>query len=81
MTFSPWKAEFDPSNSAFQGENVIYLGNGQFFGHGLGVMSEREVIDGLNGMRRWGATKSAHRDDFELRLDPKRIAKLDVKDD
>ncbi len=73
--------EFDPANSAFQGENVIYLGDGQYFGHGLGVVSEQGVIDSLNGLRRSGATKTAYRDDFELRLDGKTIAMLDLDPD
>ncbi len=72
--------EFDPSNSAFQGENVIYLGKGEYFGHGLGIVTERELIDSLNSLRRPGARKSAFRDDFELRIDPKTIAKLDRTD-
>lgn len=71
--------DFDPSNSAFQGENVIYLGNGEYFGHGLGIKSEREVIKGLNDLRRPGATRSAFRDDFEVRLSPKGIAALDLQ--
>jgi hypothetical protein len=73
--------EFDPANSAFQGENVIYLGGGQYFGHGLGIVSEQGVIDSLNNLRRPGATKSAFRDDFELRLHGGTIAKLDLDPD
>lgn len=73
--------EFDPANSAFQGENVIYLGGGQYFGHGLGIVSEREVIASLNELRRPGARTSARRDNFELRLDGKKIAALDLDPD
>lgn len=73
--------DFDPSNSAFQGENVIYLGGGQYFGHGLGIVSEQGVIDSLNELRRPGARRSAYRDDFELRLDGGTIAKLDIDPD
>ena len=73
--------DFDPAHSAFQGENVIYLGQGMYFGHGLGIVSEREVISSLNSLRRPGATTSAFRDGFELRLDGRRIAKLDVDPD
>jgi len=58
--------DFDPANSAFQGENVIYLGGGQYFGHGLGIVSEKGVIDSLNDLRKPGAKKTAVRDDFEL---------------
>ena len=52
-----------------------------YFGHGLGIVSEREVISSLNSLRRPGATTSAFRDGFELRLDGRRIAKLDVDPD
>lgn len=73
--------DFDPSNSAFQGENVIYLGNGQYFGHGLGVATDKEVVERLNGLRRSGAKKTAFRDDFELRLNGAKIAALDIDPD
>ena len=73
--------DFDPAHSAFQGENVIYLGDGMYFGHGLGVVSEQGVIDSLNGLRKPGATKTAYRDDFELRLDGGKIAGLDLDPD
>lgn len=73
--------EYDPAHSAFQGENVIYLGGGMYFGHGLGIVSEREVVSSLNNLRRPGATRSAFRDDFELRLDGRKIAALDVDPD
>ncbi len=73
--------DFDPSNSAFQGENVIYLGDGMYFGHGLGIVSEKGVIESLNGLRKPGATRSAVRDDFELRLDGGKIAMLDLDPD
>jgi hypothetical protein len=73
--------DFDPAHSAFQGENVIYLGEGMYFGHGLGVVSEQGVIDSLNGLRKPGAKKGAYRDDFELRLDGGKIAGLDLDPD
>ncbi len=71
--------DFDPSNSAFQGENVIYLGNGEYFGHGIGLVTERQLIEGLNGLRRPGARRSAFRDDFELRLAGNAVAALDKR--
>ncbi len=73
--------QFDPSNSAFQGENVIYLGDGQYFGHGIGLVSEQELVNDLNDLRAPNATKSAYRDNFELRLNAKKLAKLDISAD
>lgn len=65
-------------NSSWGGENVIYLGDGMYFGHGVGLATKDEVLDCLNSLRRENATRKAFRDNFELRLDPKKIAKLDL---
>jgi len=73
--------EVDPARGEWQGENVIYLGDGRYFGHGIGEGSADEIIAALNDNRRPGATVSAHRDDFELRIDPKAVRKLDLNPD
>ncbi|MFZ5472183.1 MAG: hypothetical protein ACOZIN_22355 [Myxococcota bacterium] len=73
--------DFDPAHSAFQGENVIYLGKNEYFGHGTGILTKKELVELLNSMRRPGSSRSAFRDGFELRLDPKHIGKLDKRDD
>ena len=69
--------EFDPALPQWQGENVIYLGQGMFFGHGVGTKTGPEIIDALNNIRKPGATQEAKRLKFELRLDGGEIAKLD----
>jgi protein-glutamine gamma-glutamyltransferase len=70
--------DFAPEHSAWQGENVIYLGNGEYFGHGVGIADEKQIVEMLNSLRKPNARVGARRDDFELRLDPKNLAKLDV---
>lgn len=70
--------DFAPEHSAWQGENVIYLGDGQYFGHGVGYATEDDVLDTLDALRKPDATTPAFRDDFELRLDGKKIAALDL---
>lgn len=51
--------EHHPNTPQWQGENLIDLGNGQFFGHGIGTGTIGEVIDVLNKKRMPGATVSA----------------------
>lgn len=70
--------DFHPAHSAWQGENVIYLGDGQYFGHGVGIKTEAELLSTLNSLRKDNARVSAFRDDFEVRIDHRRIAKLDL---
>ncbi len=70
--------EFHPDHSAFQGENVIYLGDGQYYGHGLGTGTAEEIIQSLNELRKDGATQSAFRKNFELRLRPEVLDGFDL---
>ncbi len=51
--------EHHPNTPQWQGENLIDLGNGQFFGHGIGTGTIGEVIEVLNTKRMPGATVSA----------------------
>ncbi|MCQ6264129.1 protein-glutamine gamma-glutamyltransferase [Fictibacillus sp. WQ 8-8] len=51
--------EFHPATPQWQGENLVDLGNGMFFGHGIGAGMLGEFIDVLNQRRRPGATTSA----------------------
>ena len=49
-----------PDRIEFQGENAVDLGNGLFFGHGIGILSAPQMIAALNRMRRPGAVRSAY---------------------
>jgi protein-glutamine gamma-glutamyltransferase len=63
--------DVDPATPEWQGENVISLGDGLYYGHGIGTYKEDAFIKALNRNRRAGATRSAYlmnaagRPDFE----------------
>ncbi|MBY6036782.1 protein-glutamine gamma-glutamyltransferase [Fictibacillus nanhaiensis] len=52
--------EHHPNTPQWQGENVVDLGNGKVFGHGIGTGTIGEIIDVLNTKRMPGATVSAY---------------------
>ena len=52
--------EVDPLTPEWQGENVFYLGNGQYYGHGIGIEDAKTMVRILNGERKEGAAKSAY---------------------
>jgi Protein-glutamine gamma-glutamyltransferase len=64
-----------PENSAFAGENVLYLGNGQFYAHGIVgaegtyLVTERELISWLSKLRKPDATTKPFRVDMAMWLD------------
>ncbi|GIN61265.1 protein-glutamine gamma-glutamyltransferase [Robertmurraya siralis] len=42
------------------GENAVYFGDDQYFGHGIGIKSKEEMIRALNTLRKPNAQKSAY---------------------
>ncbi len=72
------------ANSAFGGENVIYLGDGKFYAHGIRGASgtfevtEKEILDCLRGLRRPDATTEPYRIDMEMHLDGLALSKKAV---
>lgn len=52
--------DVDPLKPEWQGENAVNLGNGLYFGHGIGIRDAAGIITSLNRHRRRGATRSAH---------------------
>jgi len=65
--------DVDPKTPELQGENVIVLPSKLYYGHGFGITTAKNIIDGLNENRREGATRSAYfmdnsasRPDFKL---------------
>ncbi|GAB6891880.1 Protein-glutamine gamma-glutamyltransferase [Geobacillus stearothermophilus] len=52
--------DVDPLTPQWQGENTIYLGDGLFYGHGIGIETADSIIAALNRRRKQWATKSAY---------------------
>lgn len=46
--------------SVWIGENTVYLGNGLYFGHGIGTGTKEEIIQALNSLRKPNAKKAAY---------------------
>ena len=52
--------DVNPLTPEWQGENVIDLGNGTYYGHGIGIRNAEGVIEALNKQRKSEATQSAY---------------------
>lgn len=65
--------EVNPKTPEWQGENTIYLGDGSYYGHGLGIADAEKIVTKLNKKRRKGATETAYLLDNTTALDGKYI--------
>ena len=52
--------DFNPEKPEWRGENLIDLGDGTYYGHGIGITTTDNVIHHLNRHRKPDATKSAY---------------------
>jgi len=52
--------DVNPLTPEWQGENTIDLGNGKYYGHGIGITTGEQIIRALNKNRKAGAKKSAY---------------------
>lgn len=68
--------DVNPRTPEWQGENVIDLGNGSYYGHGIGIKNSDQIIAKLNSRRKSGATRSAVLLDSVGRPDFKYLAKI-----
>lgn len=68
--------DVDPVTPEWQGENVINLGNENYFGHGIGVGKADLIIDELNDYRIKKAKTSAYLLDSAARPDFKSLSDI-----
>jgi len=68
--------DVDPSTPEWQGENLIDMGNGIYYGHGMGMHRINAIISELNRNRRPGASQSAMLLDSAGRPNFKNLAKI-----
>ena len=70
-----------PENSAFGGENVLYLGNDEFYAHGIVgsggtyLVSEKDITDTLSALRRPGSTTAPSRVAMAMWIDGYALSK------
>ena len=69
--FKNWDVSKKGYDAGWQGENVISLGKGMYYGHPFGIISGKEIVDYLNENRKTGSTKSASLLDLRAKIDPK----------
>lgn len=61
--------DVNPLTPELQGENAIDLGNGTYYGHGMGITTGEGIIRILNRNRKIGAKRSAYLMDSATRPD------------
>ncbi|WP_223702404.1 protein-glutamine gamma-glutamyltransferase [Sutcliffiella deserti] len=52
--------DYNPETPWWRGENAIVMGDGTYFGHGLGLKTGDEIIEFLNSTRKPNSNKSAY---------------------
>ncbi len=67
--------DVNPDTPQWQGENVIKLINGKYYGHGIGIRTAEGIIRALNQQRRPQATESAFLTDDAIMPDYKYLFK------
>src|SRR5688572_14292797 len=67
--FKNWDVSAEGRAAGWQGENVIYLGGGEYYGHPFGITTGEHIVDYLNGQRNEGSTTPATMLDYKTQLD------------
>lgn len=60
----------------WRGENAVYLGKGLYYGHGIGIGTEGEMVKALNTLRKEGAVTSAYMLQQHSRLNYKYLSRF-----
>lgn len=68
--------DVNPKTPEWQGENVIDLSNGLYYGHGIGITNGNNIIKSLNNNRKPNSSKSAYLMDSAARPNFKRLFSL-----
>lgn len=68
--------DFDPKTPQWRGENAVVLGDGTFFGHGLGIVTAEKLIQDLNERRSSGSNQTAYLTDVIARPSFNHLANL-----
>jgi len=68
--------DVNPETPEWQGENVIDLGNGTYYGHGIGIGDADEIINALNENRKPDSKTSAYFMDVAARPNFKLLARI-----
>ncbi len=70
--------DFDPQTPQWRGENAVILGDGTYFGHGVGIKTAEQIIQALNRRRKPGKKQSAYLTNVVTRPSFKHLAKLSM---
>lgn len=62
----------------WRGENAVVLGDGTYFGHGLGIWTAEQIIQALNNSRKPGSNQSAYLTNLVTRPSFKDLAKFSM---
>jgi len=68
--------DVNPLTPEWQGENVFYLGNDMYYGHGVGIKTPDQIIKDLNKNRIKDSNTPAYLMDFARRPDFKTLFQL-----
>ncbi|KMJ59641.1 protein-glutamine gamma-glutamyltransferase [Bacillus sp. LL01] len=68
--------DFNPQTFWWRGENAVVMGDGKYFGHGLGIKDADYIIEFLNGTRKPDSDQPAYLTDYVARPSFTHLAKL-----